>query len=153
MAPNFLHLGVDFNVRAGARVYAPRLMRVVLVDDDTPEEGGWGNRVIARVEDRRPGEKRVYFIFAHLSPEIHCTKGTLLSEGTFFAEVGDLSHNGGWFEHMHFQVVEGESWENKYAYNLASLDGYGNAWAMPDLAREFLNPFLYLPGGERWGGI
>jgi murein DD-endopeptidase MepM/ murein hydrolase activator NlpD len=45
---SYIHLGIDLNVSAGTPVALDFDAVVVRVDDDFPEEGGWGPRVIVK---------------------------------------------------------------------------------------------------------
>ncbi len=137
-ADTFLHLGVDFNVPAGTAVTASESCVVVRVDDDTPDQFGWGNRVIVRLE-----HYPVYLIYAHLSPRISCRPGQSLIDRTIFAEVGDPSVNGGWFPHLHVQALTSDTWRY-YEHRLNELDGYGALEEIESLAKQFPDPLPYL---------
>lgn len=138
----YLHLGVDFNVPAGSRVAAPRSWDVVLVDDDHPDPHGWGPRVVFCGYDVVRTE-RIYVIFAHLDADLssRVKPGATIREGYCFAAVGAPPRNGGWFPHLHVQVVTEAAW-NKYG--IENIDGYGHPGDAAALAREFPDPLPLL---------
>ena len=141
---NYLHLGVDFSVPAGTPVAVDFPARVVLVDSDYPEEGGWGRRVILRPQGRDE-----VVIYAHLNPKVSCKEGQALPQDAVFAAVGAPPHNGGWFQHLHVQRVDLRFFESmRRDGRLHEIDGYGHPSQRPDLANVFRDPLplLRLPG-------
>lgn len=138
---NYLHLGIDFNVPAGTPVAAPAPCKVVLIDDDTPEQHGWGNRLVAR--DTKTG---LYVIYAHLAPRVGCRVGEELAAGQVFARVGGPSNNGFWFPHLHLQAVAPDVWSyhTQSHKHLKRLDGYGHPREREMLIRRYPNPVVAL---------
>ena len=57
----FIHLGYDFNAPVGTSVAVNRECEIILIDDDTPDVGGWGARVIVRLID-----VQMFLIYAHV---------------------------------------------------------------------------------------
>jgi murein DD-endopeptidase MepM/ murein hydrolase activator NlpD len=100
----YMHVGVDINAPEGTPVAVSREGTVIHIDDDHPEEGGWGPRVIIQVKD-----SPIALIYTHLDPEILCKVGDILRPGTVFAKIGPPSHNGGWFSHLHVQALSQEA--------------------------------------------
>jgi len=136
----FIHLGVDLNVPAGTSVALDFNAEVVHIDDDYPEEGGWGPRVIVRHET---GPVRC--VYAHLDREITCKVGDKLKSGSIFAKVGEPPTNGNWFPHLHVQIVDADHFELlKSSNRLHELDGYGNEADKPDFKRNFRDPMDYV---------
>ncbi len=139
----FVHLGVDLNVPAGTDVATSVAGEVVRVDDDYPEGHGWGPRVIVRC-----GFESVYIIYAHLDRNVRCKVGDRLRSRDIFAQVGSPQLNGGWFAHLHVQVMTEE-----YFFEIANtglwdtLDGYGTMQDMNLNMHRFINPmrFIQLP--------
>lgn len=140
----YLHLGVDFNVPAFTPVYATRRMQVVRVDDDHPEEGGWGPRLIAHV-----WEADALLIYAHLLPEGRPDFGAIVKPGEMLGRVGTIYRNGGWFAHLHVQAMTAEA-GRYFKERLHELDGYGDPVDSHRLGRLFPHPFHYL--GD-WEGV
>ena len=132
---SFIHLGVDLNVPSGTRIALDFPGQVVLVDDDFPEEGGWGPRVIVK-----HGTLPVYVIYAHLDG-IDCKVGDDLKNNDVFAQVGMFPKNGNWFPHLHVQLVANEYYEMLVKENiLSTLDGYAHEEEIEELAEKFPDP-------------
>ncbi len=136
----FIHLGIDLNVPAGTPVSIDFDAVVVRVDDDFPEDGGWGPRVIVR-----HGKAPVYMIYAHLDRRMRCKVGDKLKKGAVFAKVGKAPYNGNWFPHLHVQTVSKDYFaelEKNDAW--ADLDGYGKAKDVRKNAVRFTDPMQYI---------
>lgn len=141
----FIHLGIDLNVPPGTEVAVDFDAVVEKIDSDYPEEGGWGTRVIFK-----HATEPVYIIYAHLDPELSIKEDDEVHAGQIFAKVGKAPYNGGWFPHLHVQVVEvkyfeelkGRAMENEHAWS--ELDGYGKANEIEVLARRFFDPMRYV---------
>ena len=132
----FIHLGVDVNAPPGTEISIDFEAHVVLIDDDYPEVGGWGPRVIVKSHD--DGD---YYIFAHLNREIPVEEGTRIFAGTVFARVGRSPYNGKWFSHVHVQRVRADVYEPHIKRGtLHRIDGYGAEKHIRKLAREFPFP-------------
>jgi hypothetical protein len=90
------HVGVDYNVPAGTLVRLPQAGRLIMVEEDPDQDGGWGTRLIFKIGD-------LFVTFAHLW--MPCgTVGSNYQAGYPFAEVANHKFNGGWFPHLHLQV-------------------------------------------------
>lgn len=94
-----VHVGVDYNVPAGAWVSMPADGHVVLVEEDPDQNGGWGTRAIYKI-----GE--LYVTFAHLC--VVYVNGPVdrlntIYKGTKIGIVGPSERNGGWYPHLHVQ--------------------------------------------------
>ncbi len=134
-----IHLGVDFNVPAGTLVAVDEAVEVLFVDCDFPVEGGWGNRVIVRSI-----EAGDILIYAHLADEVRCSPGEKLQSGQVFASVGSAPKNGGWFPHLHVQIVDGTYFESLTGEALNLLDGYGAKKELTILAERFKDPLTQI---------
>lgn len=135
----YLHLGVDFNVPAGTHVASPWSGTVLLVDNDTPEVGGWGERVVLALDDRDEA-----VIFAHLGPKAMVKQGERVRVGQPLGLVGSPDENGGWYPHLHLQRMLGRVWRSFYPDRLGWLDGYGQLDHMTELAIAFPDPLALL---------
>lgn len=136
----FTHLGIDCNVPEGTEIAAVFTAKVVKIDDDYPEQGGWGPRVILQ-HATRP----LYLIFAHLDKNISCKIGDVLKPGQIFARVGKAPYNGNWFSHLHIQNINQNYYqelEQKNSWN--QLDGYGDHNEIGLNASRFPDPTEYL---------
>jgi murein DD-endopeptidase MepM/ murein hydrolase activator NlpD len=136
----YLHLGTDFNVPADTPVALPWPATVLRVDDDHPEPYGWGPRVIVRPEH----DANVVAVFAHLAPGISHYGNERLPAGAIVGRVGAPPRNGGWFPHLHLQLVVYDHFQLLLANGLRDLDGYGNLNDAERLARLFPNPLNIL---------
>lgn len=118
-----IHLGIDYNVPAGSAIYLPVEGTLVALEQDPDQNGGWGGRVIFKIND-------IWVIFAHLRSISACHLGTKYVAGCQLGVVGDHNTgNGGWFPHLHVQCM------TNYDRN---VDGYA---ALSDqLALDFPNP-------------
>ncbi len=136
----FLHLGVDLTVPIGTRVAVDEELEAVRIETDHPEEGGWGYRVIFK---RVQGLE--YILYAHLGPDIQVRVGDVVKAGQVFATVGDPGSNGGWFPHLHIQVIEGVYFEDLLKRDaLLELDGYGAVEDEKTIKERFRNPFEFV---------
>jgi hypothetical protein len=154
-----LHLGVDFNnLKPGTLVksicdgYVAHIMddnKVDTVDGNIDKDdrdntasgdknaktkNGWGGRVI--VYDT---SKRLYVLYGHLDPKTLPALGMCVERGQYLSTIGSQAVNGGWFCHLHLQVMTSD-YVSKFP-NLDLLDGY-------DLTRStipdgVLDPFEY----------
>ncbi len=132
----FIHLGVDFNVPEGTKVALPKKAVVEHIMIDKDQNGGWGGRVIFKIE----GEEN-YILFGHLNKNISLKKGDVVEAGEIFAEVGRIDENGGWFPHLHVQMMSDEFME-LFKENLAKIDGYAKE---KDLILKYvINPMKYI---------
>jgi murein DD-endopeptidase MepM/ murein hydrolase activator NlpD len=136
----YIHLGVDINAPADTEIAADFDCDVVKIDDDYPEEGGWGPRVIVK-----HAQKPVYLIYAHLDRNILCKVGDKLASGQIFASIGKPPYNGNWFPHVHVQVIREEYYKELAEKDLwDDLDGYGSVKEIEELAYRFPDPLQYI---------
>src|SRR3989338_8140825 len=70
---------------------------IVLVDNDHPLVGGWGTRVMVKLDDAP-----IVLIYGHLAHVRHVV-GATLKRGDIFAAVGPSSSNGAWYTHAPFE--------------------------------------------------
>lgn len=127
-----IHLGIDFNVPAGTPIGMPASGRCVFAVHDKDQIGGWGGRV-----DFCNDDLGVYFILGHLDPmaALH-TQGVWLGKGITVGFIGNRNVNGGWFPHLHLQVVSKAEYERHS--DPMQIDGYGRMSA--DLRERYPNP-------------
>lgn len=114
----YLHLGLDVNAPAGTIVACDVPGVVIHVDDDHPEEHGWGPRVFVHMNDQP-----FILIFAHLDKRMYVRKGSRIKRGQKIGMIGAFPHNGGWYEHLHVQVIQQGYWTT-FLQDPSSLDGY-----------------------------
>jgi len=98
-----VHLGIDLFVMDGTEVMAPLPAHVHSVADNTGL-GNYGPTVILQHElEGIP----FWTLYGHLGRHsvVRLEMGQPLDAGEEFAEVGDLSENGSWPPHLHFQIM------------------------------------------------
>ena len=136
----YIHLGYDFNAPVGTLVAVDMHCKVISIYSDTPEEHGWGTRVIVRLLD-----EPMYLIYARvdlLSPAEKLL-GTKLKPGDVFGTIAPPERNGGWYSHLHLQGMSPEGYELFKAVP-ESLDGYGKIGEEAKLARLYPDPMRYI---------
>lgn len=134
----WLHLGVDVNVPAMTPLYAEQEMEILDSWHDRDQDGGWGGVLIARYKYLKP-----VVLFAHLHPRYVPEKGRVFRRGHIFSHVGYHTHNGGWFEHLHIQMLSEEALA-AYLNNPEVLDGYGAQVHNLALSRLYPNPLDFI---------
>lgn len=126
-----VHLGVDVNVPAWTKVYAPCALRIEECFVDGDQNGGWGERLVAKREN---GE---LIVFAHLCETTPIHGGDLcwVNRGDALGFVAPPERNGGWYPHLHLEGLRSRD-------QLVGLDGYGPA--RPDNATLYPEPLALL---------
>jgi murein DD-endopeptidase MepM/ murein hydrolase activator NlpD len=102
--PRTLHLGVDIFASAETQVFAPVEGFVHSVQVNAGDLD-YGPTIILQHE---PANGPVFWtLYGHLSEEslFGLEEGDLVSRGETLAELGDVSVNGGWATHLHFQIM------------------------------------------------
>lgn len=116
-----IHLGIDINnLQVGSSVTLPCSATVVHVFKDTSKLNGWGGRLIFKLSQPYLGAD--YLLYGHLDPERLPANGTRFNLGDIVGYLGDVTVNGGWFIHLHVQLIK-EAMFKSYE-NLDKLDGY-----------------------------
>lgn len=112
-----IHLGVDYNVPEGSPVYLPAESKLILLEADGDQEGGWGGRAIYRSLTPYDGDRHLYTIYAHLH-KLEGRVGEVRGKGEVVGVVAPVEKNGGWYPHLHVQCM--------FDYT-PFVDGYGPA--------------------------
>jgi hypothetical protein len=116
-----LHLGVDINnLHVGDPVSIPVDGTVVHVMRDMSPMNGWGGRLIFELAE--PWLASKYLLYGHLSHDLP-NLGQTFKGGEVVGRIGDESKNGGWFIHLHVQLIT-EKMFKRYEDCLDKLDGY-----------------------------
>lgn len=108
---NYIHLGIDINIRTGTEIKCPFDTKVVDIFTDTDIQIGWGGRIILQQNTDSP-----YLVLAHIEPT-SLIKKRFFEKGEVIGHVGIWPTNGNTFQHLHVQAV--------YDLDLNSFDGYG----------------------------
>jgi hypothetical protein len=120
------HLGIDYNVPEGTRVFLPYLGRPVFRHLGGDQDGGWGGRLDFYSEQHYVPNSGFYYILGHLDPDSmqEHDKDTYYGKGVIYAgKIGSAKVNGGWYPHLHLQVVSKEEYES--FDDPMKIDGYG----------------------------
>jgi len=99
-----VHLGIDVGAAAGTVVHAPLDGTVHSVrDNDAP--GDYGPTII--LEHSGPQHPTFWTLYGHLSRESieRLAPGTAVRAGDVLGWLGDRTVNGGWWPHVHVQVI------------------------------------------------
>jgi murein DD-endopeptidase MepM/ murein hydrolase activator NlpD len=138
----FVHAGIDVNLPAQTLVRCTRGGVVRVVGDDCDTQGGWGPHVI--VETIRNGAKE-FVIYGHLG-DVYVKEGDRLGPMSPIATTGGPPKNGGWWSHLHIQVIQDRyfMWCRRQGL-MTSLDGYFEA-----RAAEFYKPVFPDPIDLVW---
>ena len=109
-----VHLAVDVFGAAQTPVYAP-LDATVYAAKNCARHLDYGGLII--LAHKTPDGDEFYTLYGHLNPEVcdRLSVGDNLSKGTPFSALGDVTQNGGWSPHLHFQMA-------------LTLEGLGGDW-------------------------
>jgi len=99
-----VHLGVDAFASAGTPIHTP-LDAIVEFTDYRAGHLDYGGMVILRHET--PEGYNFYTLYGHLDQASfsHLKIGQTLAINEVFASLGDITENGGWAPHLHFQLA------------------------------------------------
>jgi len=109
---NYIHLGIDINVKEGTEIKCPFDADLVDVFTDADTQIGWGGRLT--LIDKYSSNP--FLVLAHLDPNSLVVKPRF-NKGDVVGKVGTWPTNGNTFQHLHVQCV--------YDLNLTDFDGYG----------------------------
>lgn len=108
-----IHLGVDFNnVEVDTPVASLTTGDIVQVLQDPEKFNGWGTKVIVQTDD-------LYFLYGHLY-KCPFKRGDTVKQGETIGLIAPPSQNGGWFPHLHLQIMKAKEL-NKF---VMTVDGY-----------------------------
>ena len=127
---NYIHLGIDINVKEGTEVKIPFDADLVDIFTDTDTQIGWGGRMTFtdKYSNNTP-----FLVLAHLDPNSLVNKQRF-SKGEVIGRVGTWPTNGNTFQHLHVQVVK--------KLDLTNFDGYGYIKDLPNNPNPFQFDFL-----------
>lgn len=170
-APRTLHLGVDLGVASLTSVASPLAARVHSVGLDAAPLGYGPTVVLAHAVafTRADGSRAravFYTLYGHLSaasvfgadgaPRRGLARGDRVRAGEPFATVGSRGENGGWFPHVHFQIVTELGlgrWEGDWPGVARLADEAAYRVLAPDanllLRCPWVCPIGWLPDGGR----
>ncbi len=136
----FIHLGLDFSAPAETGVCIDCAAELIQVYCDSPEESGWGTRLMFRLIDH-PG---YHLVFGHLRPSIlYEHRGDdRFSPGQIIGYLGGPEQNGGWASHLHVQAIYGDV--QPFLDDPTALDGYGEIDDLEALAWRYPDPMRFI---------
>lgn len=99
-----VHIGVDAFGPAGLKVYAPLAGEVVLSEYRSANLDYGAMVILSHQTDT--GDV-FYTLYGHLDPAstAHLSTSDKIAAGEAFAALGEMSGNGGWNPHLHFQLA------------------------------------------------
>lgn len=99
-----VHIGIDIGAAPGTAIHAPLGGTIhSLRDNDAP--GDYGPTVV--LEHRSSDHPTFWTLYGHLSRESlgRLAVGQRIAAGDQFARLGAVEENGGWWPHVHVQVI------------------------------------------------
>ena len=101
-----VHVGVDLTLTAGTPLYAP-LDGVVHGAEDAASPLDYGPMLVLRHEIPGPEPLTFFTLYGHMARASHAslTVGRRVKAGERIGAVGSPSENGGWWPHVHLQII------------------------------------------------
>lgn len=99
-----LHIGIDIWLPEGTPVFAPLDSRVhSFAYNDKPLD--YGGTIIL---EHREGPLQFYTLYGHLSKASvkGLEVGQFIARGAEFCQLGGREENGGWYPHLHLQLIK-----------------------------------------------
>lgn len=110
---NMFHLGIDFNNLQPGDIVASLsdgLVIDILIDES--DFNGWGTKIIIESDE-------YYFLYGHLmNPFVKM--GNKIIKGDLIGVIASSDKNGGWFPHLHLQVMD----KKEMIVDIKEVDGY-----------------------------
>ncbi len=108
-----IHLGIDVWIPAGTKIYAPIKGKI--------HSFAFNNKFLdygyTLILSHESGSQKFHTLYGHLGAEFFKSwvRGSKISAGTCLAQVGGKAVNGGWYPHLHFQVIHDMGgWDGDY---------------------------------------
>lgn len=132
----FYHLGVDLWLPEGTALYSP-IDGEVVISMYEEGDGNYGGLVVIK---HVIANEDIYSVYGHLDKEKLPKVGIQLHSGEKFAELGGMSSNGGYFYHLHLQVLTEKGYSEGFVHK-----GYSTEEQFKVIDKWCLNPnFLLL---------
>jgi len=142
-----VHLGIDINLKENTLIKSPFNAFVFHIFNDFSDKNGWGTRIILKLEKK--WNECEYLLIGHLNNDENIPKiKTLVKQEDVIGSVANSNQNGGWFPHIHVQLMKKEFIE-LYIDNLDQIDGYylDNQEYLSEYVRDPTDMFFYLSRG------
>lgn len=116
------HLGIDLNnLPPHTPITVPVEVQVFDIFNDPTKHNGWGTRLILKLA--QPYNGADYLLYGHLAVWPELKVGQQVKAGEIVGYLGDPEENGGWFSHLHVQLLK-QKFVDLYAANIPAIDGY-----------------------------
>ena len=129
----YYHLGLDIIVPYDTPMFSPLDAEVYEVGKET-QIGNYGGYVILK---HKVNEVVFYSLYGHVKTPHTVGVGDMLSAGQEFARIGQERDSGGWFCHVHLQILTQEAIDDRYANW-----GYISPELMPQVEKYFPSPYF-----------
>ncbi len=131
----YYHLGLDIIVPFDTPIFSPLDAEVYKTGKET-KVGNYGGYVILKHEIN---EVVFYSLYGHLKTSHLVSSGENVKAGQEFARIGQESDSGGWFCHVHLQILTQDAIDDGYADW-----GYISPELLPQVEKYFPSPdFLF----------
>lgn len=127
----FYHLGLDVSAPVGTSLYAPLDGEVVVSMDEEGYGNYWGVLVIRH----QINGQNLYSLYWHQNVDTLPAVGTIVKAWDKIAELWDYSWNGGYFHHVHLQLLTQKWFEQWYVSK-----GYIEKEYLPRIEEYVPNP-------------
>ena len=126
------HVGLDVTAPANTSVFAP----IPGVVEKVGFDGGVGNYGGFLILKHEMGGVRFYSFYGHLRRPHVVKAGQEVAAGEKIAALGEHEDSGGWFSHVHLQVLTQEAFDQGRI-----LQGYVDAEALQEIESLFPSPY------------
>lgn len=131
----FFHLGLDITLPKNTVIFAPLAAEVVISGYESGN-GNYGGRMVLK---HQIAGNIFYSLYGHLNPASLLPVGSMVSAGEKIAELGDFEENGGYFHHLHLQVITQAGFDSGFVSK-----GYCTAQQLVDIKNYCPDPtFLF----------
>jgi murein DD-endopeptidase MepM/ murein hydrolase activator NlpD len=132
----YLHLGVDFNAPVGTSVAIDMGGKIIRVDSDKDQNGGWGTKIAVMLHDAN-----IILIYAHIDL-VGLKQGDAVKSAQVIGKIAPSTRNGNWYPHVHVQAMSYPLYSN--LVSTGQLDGYGKSSEIFALSRDFPDPLQFV---------
>ncbi len=129
----YYHLGLDIVVPYDTPLFSPLDAEVYKVGKET-KIGNYGGYVILKHEIN---EVVFYSLYGHVKTPHMVAMGDKVRAGQEFARIGQESDSGGWFCHVHLQILTQDAIDEGY-----TDWGYISQDLMPQVEKYFPSPYF-----------
>ena len=129
----YYHLGLDVIVPFDTPMFSPLDAEVFKIGKET-KVGNYGGYIILKHEIN---EVVFYSLYGHLKTPHLVSSGEKVQAGQEFARIGEESDSGGWFCHVHLQILTQDAIDDGY------MDwGYISPELIPKVEKYFPSPYF-----------